>query len=84
MKIILIQDFLHIKFHVTIFIGHENIIKGAEVKEDGTIYFTNLKSNKNFADGSNNAKGCIFQIAMQPKGNGAPAVTKIYLFYQHP
>ena len=29
------------------------------VKEDGTIYFTNLKSNKNFADGSNNAKGAF-------------------------
>ena len=58
------------------FIGHEKIVKGAKVKEDGTIYFTNLTAKKNFADGSSNAKGCVFQIAVTAKGNNAPAVTK--------
>ena len=79
-KIKMVEDNTNTTFTYKIlrdnFIGHENIIKGAEVKEDGTIYFTNLAQNKNFADGSNNAKGCIFQIAVTAKGNGAPAVTK--------
>lgn len=66
------------------FIGHEKIVKGAKVKEDGTIYFTNLTAKKNFADGSSNAKGCVFQIAVTAKGNNAPAVTKIYLFLLAP
>lgn len=58
------------------YIGHPNIIKGAEIKEDGTIYFTNLTAKKNFADGSNNAKGCVFQIKVTASGNNAPTVSR--------
>lgn len=58
------------------YIGHPNIIKGAEIKEDGTIYFTNLTAKKNFADGSSNAKGCVFQIQVTASGNNAPTVNR--------
>ena len=44
-KIKMVEDNTNTTFTYKIlrdnFIGHENIIKGAEVKEDGTIYFTN-------------------------------------------
>lgn len=79
-KIKMVQDNPNTTFTYKVlrdnFIGHENIIKGTNIKQDGTIYFTNLTEKKNFADGSNNAKGCIFQIAVTAKGNGAPDVTK--------
>ena len=59
-KIKMVQDNPNTTFTYKVlrdnFIGHENIIKGADIKQDGTIYFTNLTGKKNFADGSNNAR----------------------------
>ena len=63
------------------FIGHEKIVKGAKVKEDGTIYFTNLTAKKNFADGS---KDVFSKLLLQLKEIMHLLLLKINLFLLAP
>lgn len=75
------------------YIGEADIFNGINVLTDGKITFTkadngngNLKVGKANANNGTHAsaKGCIFQVKVTATNNNeAPAVSKIYLFYQY-